>query len=271
MRTRERAAGPTKVVILCGGQGTRIRGVVADDLPKAMVPVGEHPILWHIMKSYEHFGMSDFVLCLGYLGWQIKDYFLDYRYRSGDLTVRLGADAPPEAHDEQQEKWAVTLAETGQLTQTAGRLWKVRRHLSGCDLFCLTYGDGVADIDIDALVAFHLAHGKVATVTAVRPPSRFGDLAAGTDPDLVSVFEEKPQSALGWINGGFFVFDQRIWGYLDGSPEQVLEREPLATLAAAGELGMYRHHGFWQPMDTFREWTLLNDMWSQGKAPWRTQ
>ncbi len=258
-----------KVVIFCGGMGTRIRGV-ADDVPKPMVPIGKQPVLWHIMKTYEKHGMESFVLCLGHLGWRIKEYFLDYRHREVDLTVRLGTTVDVQAHDEPTEAWDVTLAETGLATQTAGRLWQVRRHVGSSDIFCVTYGDGVADVDVTALVAFHRAHGKVATVTAVRPPGRFGDLMVDPASDLVLAFAEKPQSTSGWINGGFFVFDQRIWNFLSGDSSEVLEREPLAALAAAGELVMYRHEGFWQPMDTYREWTLLNDLWARDAAPWRT-
>jgi glucose-1-phosphate cytidylyltransferase len=258
-----------KVVILCGGQGTRIRDV-ADDIPKPMIPIGKHPILWHIMKIYECGGLDDFVLCLGYKGWLIKEFFLNYTAFASDVTIDLGSKAV-EYRDGAPERWRVTLAETGDATQTGGRIWKARRYLEDCDLVCVTYGDGVADIDVDRLLEFHRSHGRIGTVTGVRPPGRFGVM--GTTPEgdaaIVTEFEEKPQTNKGWINGGFFVFDRRLWRYLSDDPQLVFEHEPLASLARDGELAMYEHTGFWQPMDTFREWKYLNELWSSGAAPWR--
>lgn len=260
-----------KTVILCGGQGTRIRDV-ADDIPKPMIRIGSLPILWHIMQMYAQSGIGDFVLCLGYKGWSIKEFFLNYRAFSSDLSVTLGPRHTIEFHDGLPESWRVTLVETGERTQTGGRIRRVAKYLRECELFCITYGDGVADIDIAGLLEFHRAHGRIGTVTGVRPPGRFGVM--GTEGvrgvALVRDFEEKPQTTQGWINGGFFVFDQRLWDFLpEGDDELIFEQQPLASLAAAGELVMYEHRGFWQPMDTYREWRLLNDLWTSGRAPWK--
>jgi glucose-1-phosphate cytidylyltransferase len=258
-----------KVVILAGGLGTRLSEETAFK-PKPMVEIGERPILWHIMKGYSHHGIDDFVLCLGYKGWVIKEFFLNYHAMTSDLTVHLGQDRAPEHGGRPvAEKWNVALAETGEATQTGGRVTAVRPYLEGNEPFCLTYGDGVADVDIGELVRFHKQHGKIATVTAVRPPSRFGEMRMTAD--VVSEFNEKPQVAEGFINGGFFVFDAaRIWAYLGTDPMTLLEREPLQRLTADGELVAFRHTGFWQPMDTLREYHLLNDLWNSGKAPWRS-
>lgn len=259
-----------KVIILCGGQGTRIRD--ANELvPKPLLPIGDRPIVWHIMKSYAAHGFTDFVLCLGFKGWLIKEYFLNYHSMTADLRVSLHHPAAPEVLNRHAtEDWCVTLAETGETTQTGGRVAAVRRYVKDDDLFMVTYGDGVADVDVGALVAFHRAHGRVATVTAVHPPGRFGEL--GIRDGVVLEFNEKPQTTLGYINGGFMVFDaRRVWDYLPpGNPGLVLEHEPLQRLAAAGELVAYEHPGFWQPMDTLREYTLLNGLWASGAAPWKT-
>lgn len=260
-----------KVVILCGGQGSRIRDVAAD-VPKPMVKIGDRPILWHIMALYAHYGIRDFVLCLGYRGWVIKEYFINYHAFVSDITVSLGDTSSLVYHDAHpQQDWRVTLAETGETSQTGHRIWRVRKYLEKCELFCVTYGDGVADIDLANLVAFHRNHGRVATITGVRPPGRFGVL--GVDPQgdvpIVDEFQEKPQSAEGLINGGFFVFDHRLWNYVDSRTDEVFEHAPLQRLAADRQLVMYKHEGFWQPMDTYREWLLLNDLWAGGKAPWK--
>lgn len=257
-----------KVAILCGGYGTRIRDV-SELLPKPMIPVGGKPILWHIMKTYAAHGLDEFVLCLGYKGWLIKEFFLNYRAMTTDLTVTLGQNASVTLEPSpQDESWKVTLAETGEASMTAARVKAARKYLEGDDTFCLTYGDGVADIDIGALLRFHKAHGRIATVTAVRPPGRFGELEIRQG--RVEAFNEKPQTSGGFINGGFFVFDaRRIWPYLEGGPDLVLEQHPLRQLAADGELVAYEHTGFWQPMDTSREYTMLNDMWAAGRAPWK--
>ena len=260
-----------KAVILCGGQGTRIRDV-ADDVPKPMIRIGERPILWHIMHIYAAAAVTDFVLCLGYKSWSIKEYFLNFHAQVADCELRLGepgnidyGSAPfPERN------WRVELVETGLASMTGARLWRVRDHLPKGELFCLTYGDGVADVDIADVVAFHRRHGLVGTVTGVRPQGRFGvmttsDEAAGT---RIASFSEKPQAGEGLINGGFFVFDTRVFDYMDGDPGLVFEQGPLQSLAAAGQLMLFEHTGFWQPMDTYREWKLLNDMWEAGDAPW---
>jgi glucose-1-phosphate cytidylyltransferase len=257
-----------RTVILCGGMGTRIRDA-SENLPKPLLPIGGRPILWHIMKGYAHHGFNDFVLCLGYKGWLIKEFFLNYRCMSSDLAVTLGPGGTTEFLGPRlNEDWRVTLADTGEATMTGGRLAAVRRYLSGEDLVMLTYGDGVADVDINRLVAFHRNHGKVATVTAVRPPGRFGELAI--TEGRVAEFNEKPQAVSGLINGGFFVFDaKRIWDYVRPEPGLVLEVEPMQALARAGELAAYEHTGYWQPMDTLREFNLLNELWSSGRAPWK--
>jgi glucose-1-phosphate cytidylyltransferase len=257
-----------KAVILCGGQGTRIRDA-NELLPKPLLPIGNKPIVWHIMKGYATHGVREFVLCLGYKGWLIKEFFLNYRAMTADLTVNLGKHAAVEILDGNGfEDWKVTLAETGEATQTGGRVAAIRRYVQNDDLFSLTYGDGVSDVDIRALVAFHKAHGRIATVTAVRPPGRFGEMRIAAN--AVEEFNEKPQATEGFINGGFFVFDaKRVWDYIVADPKLVLEREPLRRLAADGELMAYPHTGFWQPMDTSREYGLLNDAWATGKAPWK--
>jgi glucose-1-phosphate cytidylyltransferase len=259
-----------KAVILCGGQGTRIRDV-ADDIPKPMVRIGDRPILWHIMKTYAYHGVKDFVLCLGFKGWIIKEFFLNYEAFASDLTVSLGARGGLEFHDRIEEDWKVTLAETGEQTQTGARLWRIRKYLDPAEPFCIAYGDGVADIDIGRLIEFHKRHGKIVTVTGVRPPGRFGVMETEQRGgiDMVDAFEEKPQAASGRINGGFFVADHRLWDFLSCDEHLIFEREPLSSLARAGELVMYRHDGFWQPMDTYREWRILNELWNNATAPWK--
>jgi glucose-1-phosphate cytidylyltransferase len=256
-----------KVVILCGGLGTRIRDA-SDHLPKPMLPIGGRPIVWHIMNGYAAFGFTEFVLCLGYRGWVIKEFFLNYRAMLSDVTVRLGEQPQVQFHEPAEEQdWSVTLADTGEETQTGARVARIRKFVEDDDLFLMTYGDGVANVDVGRLVAFHRAHGKIATVTAVRPPSRFGELT--TEGRIVRAFNEKSQVAGGLINGGFLVFDaKRVWPYLSGDDSLVLEREPLQGLASDGELVAFEHAGFWQPMDTLREYQLLNDLWNSGARPW---
>ncbi len=258
-----------KAVILCGGQGTRIRDA-SEVLPKPMLPIGGKPIVWHIMKSYAQYGVREFVLCLGYKGWLIKEFFLNYRAMTTDVTVTLGRHDALEFHSRHEEEdWKVTLAETGEATMTGGRVQAIRRYVEGDDLFLLTYGDGVTDLDIGASLAFHRNHGKIATVSAVRPPGRFGEMSI--DGDRVSEFNEKPNATEGFINGGFFVLDaHRVWPYLGTDPQTILERDPLKRLARDGELAAYRHTGFWQPMDTTREYMMLNELWASGQAPWKT-
>jgi glucose-1-phosphate cytidylyltransferase len=254
-----------KVVILCGGQGTRLREET-EYRPKPLVEVGQKPILWHIMKLYAHYGFSQFVLCLGYRGNMIKEYFLQYEAMNNDFTISLGKQERITFHNDHSEQdFRVTLVNTGEHTMTGGRVRRVRSHIDG-DLFMVTYGDGLADVDLRELVQYHRRHGKLATVTAVRPTSRFGILDIDTD-GMVTRFAEKP-TLDGWASAGFMVFDRRVFDYLDGD-DCVLEREPLERLAAEGELMVYRHEGFFFAMDTFREYQMLNELWNRGEAPWK--
>lgn len=257
-----------KAVILCGGQGTRIRDV-ADDIPKPMIRIGDRPILWHIMRTYGAAGIADFVLCLGYKSWAIKEYFLNLRAQLSDLAISPGRPGEVDYGTARfpEADWRIVLAETGLASQTGARLWRVRDYLAGEDTFCLTYGDGVADLDVANVVEFHRSHGKLATVTGVHPPGRFGVMTV--DGQQVTSFSEKPQAGEGLINGGYFVFSGRVFDYLDDDPGLILEQQPLQRLAADGQLMLYEHHGFWQPMDTYREWRLLNDLWDGGSAPWQ--
>jgi len=250
-----------KTIILAGGLGTRLAEETVVR-PKPMVEIGGHPMLWHIMNIYSHFGFQEFVVALGYKGEQVKEYFMRFNAMNTDLTVDLAAGTT-RLHDSAHPKWKVHLADTGSDTQTGGRL---RKWLEGEQLFMMTYGDGVADIDIDALLAFHKRHGKLATVTAVRPPARFGGL--DLDGDRVARFAEKPQVGEGWINGGFFVLDPRVLDRIDGD-RTPWETTPLERLTAEGQLMAYRHEGFWQPMDTLREKNLLESLWQSGRAPWK--
>lgn len=256
-----------KVVILCGGLGARMREET-EFRPKPMVRVGSRPILWHIMKIFAHHGLRDFVMCLGYRGDQIKEYFLNYEAMNSDFTINLGRRNEIEyhgAHDEQD--YRITLADTGAETMTGGRVRRVRPFLDD-DTFMVTYGDGVADIDIKKLLAFHKSHGKLATVSTVRPVSRYGLVAL--DGQKVTGFAEKPDIE-GWASAGFFVFQREVFEYLDtGAGDQcVLEQEPMSRLAADGQLMAYRHDGFFFSMDTYREVGAINEIWASGKAPWK--
>lgn len=257
-----------KAVILCGGQGTRIREA-SEAMPKPMLPIGGKPIVWHIMKMYAAHGITEFVLCLGYKSWVIKEFFLNYRAMTNDLTVTLGKHHAVEVHGGAEENWKVVLAETGEDTMTGGRVAAIRKYVENDELFCLTYGDGVSDVDVTKLLAFHRAHGKAATVTAVRPPGRFGEMRLSGE--AVEEFNEKPQTTEGFINGGFFVCDsKRIWDFIPPEKKLTLEQEPMRDLAQKNQLQAFRHTGFWQPMDTLREFTMLNSLWSSGKAPWKS-
>lgn len=254
-----------KVVILCGGLGTRLKEET-EYRPKPLVDIGGKPILWHIMKIYAHYGLTDFVLCLGYRGDSIKDYFLNYEAMNNDFTVHLGCQNRVQYHSVHKEQdFNVTLAETGAETMTGGRLKRAARYL-GKDTFMMTYGDGVADVDLKALAEFHRSHGKIATVTAVRPFSRFGILNLGAK-DRVESFSEKPQTD-GWASAGYCVFDARILDYIEGD-DCVLERGPFERLARDGQLMAYKHNGFFYAMDTYREYLHLNELWAGGKAPWK--
>jgi glucose-1-phosphate cytidylyltransferase len=258
---------PMKVVILCGGRGTRFREET-EHRPKPMIEVGGRPILWHIMKHFARYGHTDFVLCLGYKGALIKQYFLDYEAMSSDFRITLGKTGGIELGGTHAEDgWRVTLADTGLDTLTGGRVKRIQRYV-GDEPFMLTYGDGLSNVDLDALVAFHRESGLVGTVTGVAPPGRFGELAI--DGDRVASFTEKPAVSGGFINGGFFVFEPGFFDYLSPDEACILEREPLERLAADGQLGVHRHHGFWQCIDTFRDYTLVSDLWSSGEAPWKT-
>jgi len=254
-----------KTIILCGGKGMRLHEET-EFRPKPLIPIGGRPILWHIMKTYGHYGFRDFVLCIGYRGEMIKQYFLNYEAMSNDFTIRLGQHHSLDyngTHEEQD--FTITLAETGLETMTGGRLKKVERYIDG-DTFMVTYGDGLADIDIQALVEYHHQHGRLATLTAVHPVSRFGILTLD-DNSVVRSFAEKPRTEE-WINAGFFVFDRRIFSYLKGN-DCVLEQEPLERLANEGELMAYKLKGFFHAMDTYRDYLYLNGLWDKGQTPWR--
>ena len=256
-----------KVVILCGGKGTRLREET-EFRPKPMLPIGGRPILWHIMKIYASHGFTDFVLCLGYKGSVIKDYFRNYLWNTSDVTLRLGTHEREIFHNRQEEEgWTVTLAETGEDTLTAGRIAKIQKYLGDDEHFLLTYGDGVGNINVRDAFEHHLAGGKILTMTTVHPPGRFGEVSLSPE-GTVATFNEKPQTEEGWINGGFFCASRRLFDYLDHSEDVLLEKQPMQKLAAEGELSAYRHAGFWQPMDTFQEFTRLNDLWASGQAPW---
>lgn len=253
-----------KAVILAGGKGTRIAEETAVR-PKPMVEIGGRPILWHIMKSYSHYGVNDFVICCGYLGHKIKEYFLNYSYQNADLTVDLESGAVT-IHQSNVEPWRVTLVDTGQDTLTGGRVGRIASYVRDDPFFCMTYGDGVSDVDIGALIAFHERHGKKATVTAVTPLARFGALEM--EGDAVTHFVEKPHNEAGYINGGFFVLKPSVLDLIEGD-ETIFEKGPLETLAADGDLMAFRHDGFWQPMDTLRDKEHLEEMWAAG-APWKS-
>jgi len=255
-----------KVVILAGGYGTRIRDV-ADDIPKPMIPIGPYPILWHIMKSYAHFGHKEFVVCLGYKGQVIKDFFLNYEAYTRDLTISFGSGGGVAYHNSHDESdWKVTLADTGTRSMTGARISRIREYVQGED-FMLTYGDGVSDVDIERLLAFHRAHGRILTVTGVRPPGRFGELMADSQ-GLVTEFNEKPQATGGWISGGFFVCRRELFDYLDERDDLVFEQEPMRALVRDRQLAVYEHDRFWQCMDTYRDWQLLNNLLEKKQAPW---
>lgn len=255
-----------KVVILAGGYGTRIRDV-ADDIPKPMIPIGPYPILWHIMKSYAHFGHTEFIICLGYKGQSIKDFFLNYEAHTRDFTINLGSAGGVTYHNNHDELgWKVTLTDTGSRSMTGARIARIKDFVHGED-FMLTYGDGVSDVDIGQLTAFHKSHGKALTVTGMRPPGRFGEMDSGPGGKILE-FNEKPQATDGRINGGFFVVSPKVFDYLDNREDLVFEQEPLRNLVRDEQLMMFEHNGFWQPMDTSRDHQLLNSLYDSGDAPW---
>jgi glucose-1-phosphate cytidylyltransferase len=256
------------VVILCGGKGTRLREET-EFRPKPMITVGDRPLIWHIMKTYSHYGFKDFMLCLGYKGEMIREHFFNYDWNHNDVLLNLGDKTVTKlgsSHDESD--WKLWLIDTGAETMTGGRLKRMAPYLRqmDSDIFLATYGDGVCDVNINKVLEFHRSHGKLATITAVRPPSRFGEMVI--QDSMVSAFQEKPQTSEGWINGGYFVLSRKILDLIEGD-ETVFEASPLKTLAALEELGVYRHSGFWQCMDTYRELEYLNNLCSEGKAAWQ--
>jgi glucose-1-phosphate cytidylyltransferase len=258
-----------KIAIFCGGKGTRFRGV-SDVIPKPMAPIGGRPILWHIMKIYSAHGFNEFVLLLGYKGSLIRDFFLNFATLTNDITIdltRRGADHVT-LHGDLNEPWRVTCVDTGEDAMTGARLWRARKHLESDGVFCATYGDGVANIDIPALIQFHKTHGKIGTLTGAHPPGRFGELTV--KGDSVVKFNEKPEFSGGYVNGGFFVFNSSVFDrYLNDRENLILEREPLQQMAADGELMVYKHESFWHHMDTPYEFEVLNDAWKTGRAPWK--
>ncbi len=254
-----------QVVILCGGLGTRLREET-EYRPKPMVPVGGRPILWHIMKIYAHHGHKDFILCLGYKGEVIKDYFRNYHWNTSDVTLKLGQNPEIRYHNtHDEEDWTVTLLDTGQDTQTGGRLKRALEHVRD-ETFLMTYGDGVSDHDINASIKFHEQHESLATVTAVKPSGRFGELAM--DDDIITGFKEKPDRENIYISGGFFVFDKSVGNYLNGDA-CILEKKPMEDITSENQLRAFKHDDFWQCMDTYREQQLLDGMWNSGNAPWK--
>ncbi len=256
---------PVKAVILAGGLGTRI-SEETHLKPKPMVDIGGRPILWHIMKSYSAHGVNDFVICCGYRGYLIKEYFANYFLHMSDVTFDMQRNAM-EVHQQHAEPWRVTLVDTGEETMTGGRLRRVARYVAEEEAFCFTYGDGLSDVNLGAEIAFHRAHGKLATVVAVRPPGRYGALTM--EGSRVAGFSEKPRGDGGLINGGFFVLSPRCIDLVEGDRTS-WEAEPLAKLSAEGELMAFEHEGFWQPMDTLRDRTLLESLWASGSAPWKS-
>ena len=254
-----------KAVILAGGLGTRLSEETVSK-PKPMVEIGGKPILWHIMKTYSHYGINDFIICCGYKGYVIKEYFKNYFLHQSDVTFEM-KDNKMVVHKDRAEPWTVTLIDTGDNSMTGGRLKRVLPYVKDDKAFCFTYGDGVSDLDITALIEFHHEHGRLATVTATRPPGRYGALQLGKSA-AVTRFEEKPLGDSGWINGGFFVLHPSVIDYVEND-ETSWEGEPLVRLAKDRQLHAFQHEGFWQPMDTLREKNYLNELWSSGKAPWK--
>ncbi|MEO8364254.1 MAG: glucose-1-phosphate cytidylyltransferase [Ilumatobacteraceae bacterium] len=256
-----------KTVILCGGYGTRIRDV-AEDIPKPMIPIGGYPILWHLMKYYAAFGHDEFILCLGHKGQSIRDFFLNYESQTRDLTVNLSTKTTIDYHSTQEHlNWKVTLVDTGADAMTGARIRKIQEFVRG-ERFMLTYGDGLSNVDIEKLLAFHTMHGKKITVTGVRPPARFGELQSDGNGN-VTEFNEKPQASGGRISGGFFVCEPSVFEVLDEREDLVFEEGPIKSLVAERQMALYEHDDFWQCMDTYRDWQLLNGLAANNKAPWQ--
>ena len=257
-----------KVVILCGGQGSRIRDV-SEVLPKPMLSIGDRPILWHIMKIYSSYGFKEFILCLGYKGWMIKDFFINYTSKISDISLSLGREDSLFFHNANDEfDWKITLAETGENAQTGARVKRIERYLKGSDHFCLTYGDGVANVDLNALVKQHRASKMTATITGVHPIGRFGEIEI--DENRITEFNEKPNVSTGLINGGFMVMNTKAIGkYFTDEEGLNLETDVMPKIVKDGQMGIYRHEGFWNCMDTPREYSNLNQLWDTRKAPWK--
>jgi len=256
-----------KAVILAGGLGTRL-SEETHLKPKPMVEVGGRPILWHILKTYSAHGINDFIICAGYKSYVIKEYFANYFLHMSDVTFNM-ADNTMEVHKRKAEPWKVTIVDTGDDTMTGGRLARVSQFLDN-EAFCFTYGDGVANIDITASIAFHRSHGKRATLTAVQPPGRYGSLGFNdTDDRFIQQFQEKPEGDGAWINGGYFILDPSVLNYIQEGDATIWERKPLEALAKDNQLAAYRHRGFWRPMDTLRDKVTLEELWEKGEAPWK--
>lgn len=257
-----------KVVILCGGKGTRLREET-EYRPKPMVPIGNRPILWHIMKTYAHYGHREFILCLGHKGDMIKDFFRNYLWHTCDVTLSLGQQAAPQFHHGHgEEDWKVTLADTGEDSMTGHRVKQIQRYVPAGEPFMLTYGDGLATIDIKSLIAAHRRSGKICTISAVHPAGRFGALRIEGD-GAIRTFDEKPRFEDAHVNGGYMVCEHRFFDYLPDDPTVMLERQPMEKLVNDGQLNAYQHDGFWQPMDTYQETQHLNQLWATGNAPWK--
>ena len=252
-----------KTVLLAGGLGTRLREET-EIKPKPMAIIGNHPILWHIMKLYSENNFNDFVICAGYKGEVIKEYFKNFQDLQSDLTIKIGEELAIKRHYVSQDNWNVTISDTGKDTPTGGRLFRIQKYLGG-ERFMCTYGDRLSNVNLNELLRFHLEHGKIATLTAVRPPSRFGQVKVD-EKNSVTRFEEKP-AGNNWVNGGFFIFEPEVFNFINAN--SVLEDDVLTSLAKIGELKAFKHDEFWQPMDTYREFTLLNQMWDQEEAPWK--
>lgn len=254
-----------KIVILCGGQGTRIREE-SEFKPKPMIQIGEMPILWHIMKHYAHHGLNEFIVCLGYKGSVIKDYFYHYEVLSNDFTIELGTREMQIHPRHAEHGWKITLVETGINSMTGSRVKQIEKYIDG-DRFMLTYGDAVTNLNIKQLLEYHISHGKIGTVTGVCPPSRYGELVL-SESRVVS-FKEKPETNENLINGGYFIFERKFFDYLEDNIKSILERAPLEKLANDGQLQVYHHRDFWQCMDTYRDYKYLNDLWEKGNPPWQ--
>ena len=254
-----------KIVILAGGYGTRIRDV-ADNIPKPMIPIGPYPIIFHIMKLYAKFHHKDFIVCLGYKGQTIKDFFLNYETSTRDFSIAFGTGKITYHNDPTEDDWNVTLANTGLRSMTGSRISQIKNYVGNED-FMITYGDGLSDVNINKLIEFHKSHGKILTITGVRPPARFGEMNTNEKGQVLE-FNEKPQASGGRISGGFFVASPKLFDYLNDNEDLVFEQEPMRKLVSDNELMMYEHDGFWQPMDTNREYQLLNSLYDKGEAPW---